>query len=206
MYIPHVIEKNGDHGERAYDVYSRLLKDRIIMLAGPVEPDLANGIVAQLLFLSNQDPEAPIKMYINSPGGSVVDGLMIIDTMNLITSPVHTYNIGQASSMGAVILSCGDKRFMMEHATVMIHQPSSGTGRASASDIEIVSRHVLKIRNTLNSLLSKNTGQLLEKVAADCDRDYYMDSEESLRYGIVDEVLRGKKGPRVVKTVGEIEV
>lgn len=190
MVIPYVVD-NDKH----WDVFSRLLKDRIIMLCSPIDTDVASAIIAQLLFLSNQDPDSDIKLYINSPGGEVSAGLSIISTMNLLKCDVETICLGTAASMAAVILSNGakGKRRILEYGTVMIHQPSGGIGRSSASDIEIVAKNILKCKGILNGILSKNTGQPLETIEKHCDRDYYLDASEAVAYGIVDEIIGQKK-------------
>jgi ATP-dependent Clp protease protease subunit len=187
--IPTVIEKSHD-GERAYDIYSRLLKERIIFLGEEVNEHTANIIVAQLLHLAYEDPAADISLYINSPGGSVYDGMAIYDTMNFIKPDVATYGIGLQASMGAFLLSSGarGKRFALPHAKVMIHQPSSGT-RGKVTDMEIDLRESLEVKEVLAKILAKNTGQKLAKVKADMERDYWMTAAEAKQYGLVDEVL-----------------
>ncbi len=187
--IPTVIEKSHD-GERAYDIYSRLLKERIIFLGEEVNEHTANIVVAQLLHLAHEDPEKDISLYINSPGGSVYDGLAIYDTMNFIAPDVATYGIGLQASMGAFLLSSGakGKRFALPHAKVMIHQPSSGT-RGKVTDMEIDLKESLGIKDLLAKILAKNTGQKLAKVKADMERDYWMTAEEAKKYGLVDQVL-----------------
>ncbi|MDP2651249.1 MAG: ATP-dependent Clp endopeptidase proteolytic subunit ClpP [bacterium] len=187
--IPTVIEKS-QFGERAYDIYSRLLRERIIFLGGSIDDDVANIVIAQLLFLQSEDPKKDISLYINSPGGFIHSGLAIIDTMNNIKADVSTICVGMAASMGAVILSSGKKgkRFALPNAEVMIHQPLGGA-EGQASDIEINARHIIKSRETLNKMLSDNTGQPLEKIEKDVDRNYYMSAEEAKKYGIVDKIL-----------------
>ncbi len=189
MLIPTVIEKTPQ-GERAYDIYSRLLKDNIVFLNGEVNHDSANIVIAQLLFLASEDPKKDIKLYVNSPGGSVIDGFAIIDTMNHIKNDVSTICVGMAASMGAMILSFGakGKRFALPNSEVMIHQPLGGY-EGQASDIEIRARHILKTKETLAKMISKNTGQPLPKVEKDMDRDFYMSAEEAKKYGIVDKVI-----------------
>ncbi|MDO8575879.1 MAG: ATP-dependent Clp endopeptidase proteolytic subunit ClpP [bacterium] len=189
MLVPMVIEKTS-MGERAYDIYSRLLKERIIFLGGPIDSDTANLVVAQLLFLASEDPKKDISFYINSPGGHVSAGLAILDTMNHIQPNVSTVCVGMAASMAAVLLSAGQKgkRFALPNAEVMIHQPSGGA-EGMAADIEITAKQILKLRERLNKILAKNTGQKVEKVAADVDRDFFMTAEEAVKYGIVDKVL-----------------
>jgi ATP-dependent Clp protease protease subunit len=187
--IPTVVEKSHD-GERAYDIYSRLLKERIIFLGDEVNEQTANIVVAQLLYLAHEDPAAEVSLYINSPGGSVYDGMAIYDTMNFISCDVATYGIGLQASMGAFLLSSGTKgkRFALPHAKVMIHQPSSGT-RGKVTDMEIDLRESLEVKEMLAKILAKNTGQKLTKVKADMERDYWMSPTEAKDYGLVDEVL-----------------
>ena len=189
MYIPTVIE-SGQNGERAYDIYSRLLKDRIIVLGSDVNDVSANAIVAQLLFLQAQDPEKDIYFYINSPGGSVSAGLAIYDTMNLIKPDVQTIVMGMAASMGAFLLSAGakGKRFALPNAEIMIHQPLGGA-QGQATDIEISAKHILKTRERLNRILAKNTGQTLEQIEKDTERDNFMDADVAKEYGLVDHVM-----------------
>ncbi len=188
--VPMVIEKTQG-GERAFDIFSRLLKERIIFVTGPVEDYMANLIVAQLLFLEAEDPKKDIAMYINSPGGSVTAGLSIIDTMHHIKPDVATVCVGLAASMGSLILSQGakGKRSILPNAEVMIHQPSGGA-YGQASDIDITAKHILKTRDRLNKMLAKATGQKLQQIEKDVDRDLFMDAEESLKYGIVDTIFK----------------
>jgi ATP-dependent Clp protease, protease subunit len=188
--VPMVIEK-GQFGERAYDIYSRLLKERIIFLTGGIDDAVANTVVAQMLFLQAEDPKKDIMLYINSPGGVITSGLAILDTMSHIKPDVSTICIGMAASMASVLLSAGakGKRFILPNSEVMIHQPWGGA-QGQATDIEISARHILKARDRLNKILAKNTGQKLEKIANDVDRDFFMDAEESLKYGIVDQILK----------------
>ena len=189
--VPIVIEQTG-RGERAYDIYSRLLKDRIIFLGGGVDDDVANLIVAQMLFLANEDPKADIQFYINSPGGSVTAGLGILDTMNYIPCDVATYCIGQAASMGAVLLAGGTKgkRHCLPSSRVLLHQPLiGGVMEGQATDLEIEAREMLRLRELLYKGLSKATGKSYEKIEADCDRNKWLSSEESREYGLVDHVL-----------------
>ncbi|SUA44381.1 ATP-dependent Clp protease proteolytic subunit [Neisseria zoodegmatis] len=194
--VPTVIEQSG-RGERAFDIYSRLLKERIVFLVGPVNDDSANLVVAQLLFLESENPDKDIFLYINSPGGSVTAGMSIYDTMNFIKPDVSTLCLGQAASMGAFLLSAGakGKRFALPNSRVMIHQPliSGGLG-GQASDIEIHARELLKLKDKLNRLLAKHTGQDLEKVERDTDRDNYMSAEEAQKYGLIDQVLEDRVG------------
>ena len=187
--IPMVVEKSG-HGERAYDIYSRLLKDRIVFVGGEIDDDMANAIVAQLLFLQAQDAEKEVSMYINSPGGSVTAGLAILDTMKMVKCPVATYCVGQAASMGAVLLASGEKgrRFALPHARIMVHQPWGGA-QGKASDIEITAREILRLKEMLNGILAEAAGKTLESVTNDTDRDHFMSAEEAKSWGIVDKVL-----------------
>jgi ATP-dependent Clp protease, protease subunit len=187
--VPMVIEQSG-RGERAYDIYSRLLKDRIIFLVGPVEDYMANLVVAQLLFLESENPDKDIFLYINSPGGSVSSGLAIFDTMNFIKPDVSTLCTGMAASMGAFLLAAGakGKRVALPNANVMIHQPSGGA-RGQATDIEIHAREILKTREQLNKILAERTGQPIDKVARDVERDYFMSADEAKEYGLVDSVI-----------------
>ena len=187
--IPTVIEQSS-RGERAYDIYSRLLKDRIIMLSGQVTDDLANTIIAQLLFLDAQDSEKDIYLYINSPGGSVTAGLAIFDTMNFVKADVQTIVMGMAASMGSFLLAAGakGKRFALPNAEVMIHQPLGGA-QGQATEIEIAARHILKTRDRLNKILAERTGQPIEVIEKDTDRDNFMSAEEAKAYGLVDEVM-----------------
>ncbi len=177
-------------GERAYDIYSRLLRENIIFLGGPIDDTVANLVIAQLLFLQSEDPKKDISIYINSPGGVITSGLAIIDTMNHIKNDVSTVCVGLAASMGAMILSCGakGKRFALPNAGIMIHQPSGGT-EGQASDIEISAKRILKMREDLNKMLAKNTGQTLSKIEKDADRDFFMSADEAKKYGIIDKVL-----------------
>ena len=188
--VPMVVEKSQG-GERAYDIFSRLLKERIIFLAGPIDDHTANLIIAQLLFLQSEDPKKDISFYINSPGGSVSDGLAILDAMNLIKPDVSTVCIGLAASMGAVLLSAGKKgkRFALPNAEVMIHQPWGGV-QGQASDIEITAKHILGMRERLNRILAKNAGQTISQIEKDVDRDYFMSADEAKKYGVIDEVLK----------------
>ena len=190
MLVPMVVEKS-QFGERGYDIYSRLLKDRIVFLGGGVDDDMANLIIAQLLFLESEDPKKEISLYINSPGGSVTAGLAILDTMNHVKPDVATVCVGMAASAAAVILSAGQKgkRYALPNAEVMIHQPWGGA-QGQATDIEITARHILATRDRLNKILAKNTGQPLEKIEKDVDRDYFMMAEDAKKYGIVDLVFK----------------
>ena len=187
--VPMVVEQSA-RGERAYDIYSRLLKERVIFLVGPVEDYMANLVVAQLLFLESENPDKDIHLYINSPGGSVTAGLSIYDTMQFIKPDVSTMCIGQAASMGAFLLSAGakDKRYCLPNSRVMIHQPSGGA-HGQASDIHIHAQEILKIRERLNRIMAQHTGQSLEKIELDTERDNFMSAEESKAYGLIDHVL-----------------
>ncbi|OGG69497.1 ATP-dependent Clp protease proteolytic subunit [Candidatus Kaiserbacteria bacterium RIFCSPLOWO2_02_FULL_45_11b] len=188
--VPMVIEKTLG-GERAYDIFSRLLKERIIFITGGIEDQMANLVVAQLLFLESEDPKKDIFIYVNSPGGSVTAGLSIIDTMHHIKPDVATVCVGMAASMGSLILSQGakGKRSILPNAEVMIHQPSGGA-YGQASDIDITAKHIIKTRDKLNKMLAKATGQKLQKIEQDVDRDFFMDAEEALAYGIVDKIYK----------------
>lgn len=193
MLIPTVIEKTMN-GERAYDIYSRLLNERIIFLAGPINDEVANIIIAQLLFLEHQDPKKDISLYINSPGGQIQSGLAIVDTMNHIKCDVSTICVGMAASMGAIILSSGakGKRFSLPNSEVMIHQPLTGV-EGQASDVEITAKHILKLKENLYKILAKNTGKTYQQVEKDGDRDYWMSADEAKKYGIIDEIVGQKK-------------
>ena len=188
-YIPYVVEKTG-RGERSYDIYSRLLKDRIVMLSGEVNDQVASTIVAQFLFLEAEDPEKDIYFYINSPGGVVTAGMAIFDTMNYIRPSVATICIGQAASMGAFLLSSGEKgkRYALPHARIMIHQPLGGA-QGQATDIAIQAEEILRMKKELNTILAKNSGQTVKQVEKDTDRDNFMSAAEAQKYGMVDEVL-----------------
>ncbi len=192
VLVPMVIEQSP-RGERAYDIYSRLLKDRIIFIGTPIDDLIANLIIAQMLFLQNEDPDKEINVYVNTPGGSVTAGLAIYDTMQFVKSPIATYCVGQAASMGALLLCAGTKgkRFALPAARIMIHQPWGGA-QGAASDISIQAREILRLRQKLNEVLAKHTGQSLEKIEKDTDRDYFMSADEAKEYGIVDEVIYGK--------------
>jgi ATP-dependent Clp protease protease subunit len=187
--VPMVIEQTG-RGERAYDIYSRLLKERIIFLGTPIDDNIASLIIAQLLFLEADDPEKDIFLYLNSPGGIVTSGLAVFDTMQYIKPDVVTYCIGQAASMGAILLAAGTKgkRFALPNARIMIHQPMGGV-EGQAADIDIHAREILKIRQRLNDILSDLTGQDLKKIEKDTDRNYFMDAKEALEYGLIDKIL-----------------
>lgn len=188
-YVPVVVERTS-RGERSYDIYSRLLKDRIVMLSGEIEDGMAASIVAQLLFLEAEDPDKDIYLYINSPGGVITSGFSIYDTMNYIKPDVCTICIGQAASMGAFLLSCGTsgKRYALPNSRIMIHQPLGGA-RGQATDIEIQAREILRLKEILNGILAKNTGQKLSKIVKDTERDFFMSSAEAKEYGLVDKIL-----------------
>ncbi len=190
--IPYVVEQTA-RGERSYDIYSRLLQDRIVLLGGEVSDDSANSIVAQLLFLQSQDAKKEISMYINSPGGSVTAGLAIYDTMQFISCPVATYCIGQAASMGAVLLTAGakGKRYALPNSRIMIHQPWGGA-EGKASDIEITAREILRLKEMLNGILATHSGKSMEDVVRDTDRDHFMSAEEACKWGLIDKVLTPK--------------
>ena len=190
MYNPTVIENNG-RSERAYDIYSRLLKDRIIFLGTEIDDNVANAIVAQLLFLEAEDPEKDIIMYINSPGGVVTAGMAIYDTMNYIKPDVQTVCIGQAASMGALLLSAGakGKRFALEHSRIMIHQPLGGA-RGQATDIEIQAKEILRMKEMLSQILANVSGKSVEEILRDTERDNYMSAQEAVEYGLIDQVLK----------------
>ncbi|HRU39493.1 MAG TPA: ATP-dependent Clp endopeptidase proteolytic subunit ClpP [Candidatus Goldiibacteriota bacterium] len=191
--IPMVVEQS-DRGERAYDIYSRLLKERIVFIGTPIDDEVANLIIAQLLFLDSEDSGKEISVYINSPGGVVSAGMAIYDTMQYIKSPVTTICVGQAASMAAVLLAAGHKgkRFALPNARVLIHQPMGGV-QGQASDIDIHAKEILKLRDRLNRILVKHTGQSIKKIEKDTDRDYYMDAQEAKEYGIVDEIVENRK-------------
>jgi len=199
MLVPIVIETTN-RGERAYDIYSRLLKDRIIFLGAPIDDVFANLIIAQLLFLEAEDPEKDINLYVNSPGGSVTAGLGIYDTMQYVKPPINTICLGQAASMGAFLLTAGTKgkRFALPNARIMIHQPMGGF-QGQATEIDIHAREILKIRERLNEIMAKHTGQPLEKIAQDTERDYFLSAEEAKRYGLIDEVIT--RPPKLLKAV-----
>ncbi|OGX40660.1 MAG: ATP-dependent Clp endopeptidase, proteolytic subunit ClpP [Omnitrophica WOR_2 bacterium RIFCSPHIGHO2_02_FULL_68_15] len=191
--VPIVVEQSG-RGERAYDIYSRLLKDRIVFIGTAIDDVVANLIIAQILFLQMEDPQKDISIYIHSPGGSVTAGLAIYDTIQFVKPAVATYCLGQAASMGALLLAAGTKgkRFALPHARIMIHQPWGGV-QGAATDISIQAREILRLKDRLNEIIAKHTGQPLEKVVKDSDRDYFMSADEAKIYGIVDDVITGKK-------------
>ena len=196
ILIPMVIEQTG-RGERAYDIYSRLLKDRIIFVGTAINDEVSNLIIAQLLFLQSEDAEKPISLYINSPGGSVTAGLAMYDTMQFLKCPVHTYCVGQAASMGAVLLAAGakGKRFALPNARIMIHQPWGGF-EGQAVDISIHAKEILRLRDSLNAILAAHTGKALEAIVKDTDRDFFMSAEEARVYGLIDEVVSARSAPK----------
>ena len=199
MLVPMVVEQTG-RGERAYDIYSRLLKDRIIFLGSTISDEASSLIVAQMLFLQAEDANKEISFYINSPGGSVTAGMAIYDTIQFLKCDVATYCVGQAASMGSILLAAGTpgKRFSLPNARIMMHQPWGGV-QGAASDISIQAQEILRIRDILNGILAKHTGKSIEMVAKDTDRDFFMSPEEAKNYGLVDEVLAGRKAPDVKK-------
>jgi len=190
VLVPMVVEQTG-HGERGYDIYSRLLKDRIILLGTPIDDNVANLIIAQLLFLQSDDPKKDIDLYINSPGGSITAGLAVYDTMQVLSCDVKTYCIGQAASMGAVLLAAGapKKRFALPNARIMIHQPWGGT-QGTAADINIQAQEILRLRTNLNKILADHTGQNVKKISEDTERDFFMSAAEAQKYGLVDGVVK----------------
>ena len=195
--IPYVIERSGS-GERSYDIYSRLLKDRIVFLSGQVEDEMANAVVAQLLFLEMDNPDADISLYINSPGGSVPAGMAIYDTMQYIKAPVRTVCVGMAASMGAFLLMAGEKgkRMALPNAEVMIHQPSGGA-QGQATDVSIRAEWLIRTKKKMNQMMADMTGQSVEKVSADAERDYFMSAQEAMNYGIVDQIFDPRKKDEV---------
>jgi ATP-dependent Clp protease protease subunit len=202
MLIPIVIEQSS-RGERAYDIYSRLLKDRIIFMGEQVHDSMANTIIAQMLFLESEDPDKDINLYINSPGGSVTAGLAIYDTMQYIKPDVATICMGQATSMGALLLTAGakGKRYALPHARIMIHQPLGGV-QGQATDIDIQAKEILKIKELIHRILCKHTGQSLEKIRQDTERDFFMDAEEALKYGVIDRVITEREIQKGIRKVG----
>lgn len=190
--IPYVVEQTGK-GERTYDIYSRLLLDRIVFISGEVNDDMANAVVAQLLFLQSQDPKKQINVYINSPGGSVTAGLAIYDTMQFVSCPIATYCIGQAASMGAVLLTAGAKgmRYALPNSRIMIHQPWGGA-EGKASDIEITAKEILRLKDILNGILASHSGKKFEDVVKDTDRDFFMSADEAKKWGLIDNVVEFK--------------
>ena len=193
VMVPMVVEQTS-RGERAFDIYSRLLKEHIIFLGTPVDDNVANLIIAQLLFLAAEDPEKDISLYINSPGGSITAGLAILDTMNLVQPDIVTYCVGQAASMGAVLLANGTKgkRYTLPHSRILIHQPSMSGLAGQATDIDIYAKEILRMRETLNGILAAATGQTIEKIARDVDRDYILEPEQAVTYGLVDHIISSR--------------
>jgi len=200
--VPMVIEQTH-RGERAYDIYSRLLKDRIIFIGTPINDDIANLIIAQLLFLESEDPEKDVHIYINSPGGSVTAGLAIYDTIQYVKPDVSTLCVGQAASMGALLLACGTagKRYALPHSRILIHQPMGGF-QGQATDIDIQAREILRLREDLNNILAKHTKQAIKKIQQDTERDYFMSGEEAKEYGIIDEVVNYREKEKTKKVAG----
>ncbi len=190
MLVPMVVEQTS-RGERAYDIYSRLLRENIIFLGTPIDDQVANLVIAQMLFLAAEDPEKDIQLYINSPGGSITAGLAILDTMNLVEPDIVTYCVGQAASMAAVLLACGSKgkRFALPHSRILIHQPSMSGLAGQATDIDIYAKEILRMREILNKILADATGQPVDRIARDVDRDYIMEAEQALEYGMVDKII-----------------
>ncbi len=196
VLVPMVVEQTS-RGERAFDIYSRLLKENIIFLGTPIDDQVANLVIAQMLFLAAEDPEKDISLYINSPGGSITAGLAILDTMRLIEPDIVTYCVGQAASMAAVLLACGakGKRYSLPHSRILIHQPSMSGLAGQATDIDIYAREILRMRKTLNEVLAEATSQEVDKVARDVDRDYIMDPEQALEYGMIDRIVASREAP-----------
>jgi len=193
QYVPMVVEQTA-HGERGYDIYSRLLKDRIVLLGTPINDQIANLMVAQLLFLQSEDSKKDINLYINSPGGSVTAGLAIYDTMQMVSCPVRTFCVGQAASMGALLLAAGTpgKRFALPNARIMIHQPSGGA-EGVAADISIQAKEILRMRSVLDEIMARHTGQPITRIQKDTDRDFFMSAAEAKEYGLVDDILRSER-------------
>jgi ATP-dependent Clp protease protease subunit len=194
MLVPMVVEQTS-RGERAFDIYSRLLKENIIFLGTPIDDNVANLVIAQLLFLAAEDPEKDISLYINSPGGSISAGLAILDTMNLVEPDIVTYCVGQAASMGAVLLAAGSKgkRYSLPHSRILIHQPHMSGLAGQAADIDIYAREILRMRETLNQILANATGQPFEKISRDVDRDYIMDPQQAVEYGMIDRIISSRE-------------
>ena len=192
--IPTVIEKSG-YGERAYDIYSRLLKERIVFLGGPIVDQVANSVIAQLLFLDHEDPKKDIMLYLNTPGGSVTAGMAVCDTMQYVKAPVSTICVGMAASMGAVLLAAGQrgKRFALPNSEILLHQVMSGPVEGQAIELEITARQIVKIKDKINQILAKHTGQKLERIEKDTDRDFYLTTPEAKEYGLIDEIIKTKK-------------
>ncbi|MEP7363651.1 MAG: ATP-dependent Clp protease proteolytic subunit [Acidobacteriota bacterium] len=193
VLVPMVVEQTA-RGERAFDIYSRLLKENIIFIGTPIDDQVANLVIAQMLFLASEDPEKDISLYINSPGGSITSGLAILDTMNLVEPDIVTYCVGQAASMAAVLLACGTKgkRFTLPNARILIHQPHAGGIGGQATDIDIYAREILRMREILNKILSDATGQPLDKLQRDVDRDYILEAPQAVEYGLVDKIISSR--------------
>ena len=200
VMVPMVVEQTS-RGERAFDIYSRLLKEHIIFLGTPIDDNVANLIIAQLLFLAAEDPEKDISLYINSPGGSITAGLAILDTMRLVQPDIVTYCVGQAASMGAVLLACGTKgkRYTLPHSRILIHQPSMSGLTGQATDIDIYAREILRMRDNLNGILSDATGQPVEKIARDVERDYILEPQQAVDYGLVDHIISSRSVQPIAK-------
>lgn len=200
--IPMVLEQTS-RGERSYDIYSRLLRDNIIFLGTPIDDNVANLIIAQILFLAAEDPERDISLYINSPGGSITAGLAILDTMNLVEPDIVTTCVGQAASMAAVLLACGTKgkRFTLPHSRILIHQPSMSNLGGQATDIDIYAREILRMREVLNEILAKATDQSTERISRDVERDYILEAEQAVQYGIVDRIITSRESPKPLQKV-----
>lgn len=196
VLVPMVIEQTT-RGERSFDIYSRLLKENIIFLGTPIDDQIANLVVAQILFLASEDPDRDINIYINSPGGSITAGLAILDTMNLVEPNIVTYCIGQAASMAAVLLACGTKgkRFALPHSRIMIHQPSMNNIGGQATDIDIYAREILRMKEVMNGIMATATGQPVEKVARDTERDYILEAPQAIEYGIIDKIISSRERP-----------
>jgi ATP-dependent Clp protease protease subunit len=205
LHVPYVVERSA-RGERTYDVFSRLLMDRIVFIGTPIDDDVANSVIAQLLVLESDSPGREISMYINSPGGVVSAGLAIYDTMQYLRSPVSTTCVGMAASMGCFLLTGGarGKRAALPHARIMMHQPSGGATRGPAADIEIAAREILYTRAKMNELMARHTGQPVERIERDFDRDYYMSAKEALAYGIIDRVIAPSEAPAGVGAAAEV--
>ena len=202
VLVPMVVEQTS-RGERSYDIYSRLLKENIIFLGTPIDDNVANLIIAQILFLASEDPERDISLYINSPGGSITAGLAILDTMNLVEPDIVTTCVGQAASMAAVLLACGTKgkRFTLPHSRILIHQPSMSNLGGQATDIDIYAREILRMREVLNEILAKATDQSTERISRDVERDYILEAEQAVQYGIVDRIITSRESPKPLQKV-----
>ena len=202
VLVPMVVEQTS-RGERSYDIYSRLLKENIIFLGTPIDDNVANLIIAQILFLASEDPERDISLYINSPGGSITAGLAILDTMNLVEPDIVTTCVGQAASMAAVLLACGTKgkRFTLPHSRILIHQPSMSNLGGQATDIDIYAREILRMREVLNEILAKATDQSTERISRDVERDYILEAEQAVQYGIVDRIITSREPSKPLQKV-----